>query len=356
MSHSLLDLFRHLSKQKGAIRNFIAPAPCPVLKNFHISDHGDIHIRDCQEVAHKIREIKRQGSQNFQILTDYDQTLTKTGYVDGKKADSSFKALQDSTFIPHEIKTLTRALYEKYHKIELDLTLHPDEKSAHMIDWWEGNFNYFVQMGLKQEDHGNVVLNSRLLLRYGIQDFLSLGSKLDLPLYIVSGGISEIIEANFYAMLHNGETGEAEEGLREYWEKRVQVLSNRFIYENGQGIDYVRPVIHILNKQQFIYDTDPSIKFRKNVLIMGDILEDVQMVRESEHDIVLKVGFLNDLEANAHLMPEFMKTYDIVVTGDGSLQPINFLLKQTFAEELKLEDIHLHQDHKSFETIKTVFA
>lgn len=52
---------------------------------------------------------------------------------------------------------------------------------------------------------------------------------------------------------------------------------------------------------------------------MGDLLEDVQMVRESEHDVVLKVGFLNDLEVKEDMMAEFMKTFDVVITGDGSL-------------------------------------
>lgn len=175
MSNTLLDLFRSLSKQRGAIRNFIAPAPCHIVKNFHISDHGDIHIRDCKEVARKIHEIRRQGSSNLQIMTDYDQTLTKLKHVDGKKADSSFKALQDSEFVPDEVRVLTRELYEKYHKVELDLTLPPEEKSVHMVDWWEGNFKHFIQMGLKLEDHGNVVLNSRLLLRHGITDLLKIG-------------------------------------------------------------------------------------------------------------------------------------------------------------------------------------
>lgn len=276
--------------------------------------------------------------------------------MDGKKADSAFKALQDSTFIPPEVKVLTRKLYDKYYKIELDHSMSPEEKSVHMVDWWEGNFKYFIKMGLKREDHGNVVLNSRLLLRHGTEDFLKLNSKLDLPLYIVSGGISEIIEAHFYAILHNGEMGAAEEELRVYWERRVEVLSNRFIYHNDEGIDYMRPVIHILNKQQFIYDSEPPKKFRRNVIIMGDILEDVKMVRESEHDVVLKVGFLNDLEENGHLMPEFIKTFDIVVTGDGSLQPINFLLNHTFAEELKASHSVEYQQHRSFETMKTVFA
>lgn len=52
--------------------------------------------------------MKKHGSQNFQIMTDFDQTLTKMGYVDGLKADSSFKAIQDSTYIPEKVKVVTR--------------------------------------------------------------------------------------------------------------------------------------------------------------------------------------------------------------------------------------------------------
>lgn len=67
-------------------------------------------------------------------------------------------------------------------------------------------------------------------------------------MYIVSGGIYEIIEASFYAMLHNGETGDQEHHLKEYWENHVSVLSNKFIYHDNIGIDYTKPLLHILNK------------------------------------------------------------------------------------------------------------
>jgi hypothetical protein len=68
-------------------------------------------------------------------------------------------------------------------------------------------------------------------------------------------------------------------------------------------------------------------EFRKNVLIMGDILDDVKMIKESEHETVLKIGFLNDIQKNSHLVEEFLKAFDIVITGDGSLHPVNFLLE-----------------------------
>ena len=59
---------------------------------------------------------------------------------------------------------------------------------------------------------------------------------------------------------------------------------------------------------------------------MGDILEDVKMVRQNKHDVVLKIGFLNDSKTHGNLLPEFQKAFDIVIKDDGSLQPINYLI------------------------------
>ena len=80
-----------------------------------------------------------------------------------------------------------------------------EQKEPHMVAWWEGNMKLFANMRLRKEDYGMMVLESRLLFRHGIAELLSLSHQLDLPFYIVSGGISEIIEACFSAILHSGE-------------------------------------------------------------------------------------------------------------------------------------------------------
>jgi len=59
-------------------------------------------------------------------------------------------------------------------------------------------------------------------------------------------------------------------------------------------VDYKKPIIHVLNKQEIIYNS--NIDFKRNVLVMGDLLDDITMVKMSEHEEVLKVGFLNNLE------------------------------------------------------------
>ncbi len=59
---------------------------------------------------------------------------------------------------------------------------------------------------------------------------------------------------------------------------------------------------------------------KKNVIVMGDLLEDIQMVRKQEHGVVLKIGFLNDYSiASQEMINEFLNSFDIVITDDGSL-------------------------------------
>ena len=80
----------------------------------------------------KLSKIKSEGPQHLQILTDYDHTLTRERFLDGKKADSAFRALQDSRFVPESVKVETRKLYDKYSPIELDYSITYEEKSYHM--------------------------------------------------------------------------------------------------------------------------------------------------------------------------------------------------------------------------------
>lgn len=73
------------------------------------------------------------------------------------------------------------------------------------------------------------------------------------------------------------------------------IYSNTFEYHEERTVDFRKPVMHILNKQQFIYENSDT-EFKKNVIVMGDILEDVKMVKHDSHHTVLKIGFLNNLE------------------------------------------------------------
>ena len=65
---------------------------------------------------------------------------------------------------------------------------------------------------------------------------------------------------------------------------------------------------------------------RENVLVLGDIVEDTDMVDHSQHENILAVGFLNDMDKNGHLLEQYMEAFDMVITGDGPLTPVNVIL------------------------------
>ncbi len=73
-----------------------------------------------------------------------------------------------------------------------------------------------------------------------------------------------------------------------------------------------------------------NIDFKRNVIVMGDILEDLTMVRHKDHDVVLKIGFLNNLEKVGHLLGDFKNNFDLVIANDGSLHTITYLLESIF--------------------------
>ena len=63
----------------------------------------------------------------------------------------------------------------------------------------------FVHLNMKKTDYAQIIMESRLLFRHGIQEILELVYHLHIPFYIVSGGIADVIEASFCAILANGE-------------------------------------------------------------------------------------------------------------------------------------------------------
>lgn len=174
-------------------------------------------------------------------------------------------------------------------------------------------------------------------------------NRLNLPFYIVSGGIKEIIEAHFKMILETGELNE-EEG-KAWWDK-VGIFSNEFKYDNDTTIGFKNPIVHVLNKREIIYKERAD--FRRNVIILGDIIEDVGMVHEEYHDIVLKIGYLNDTVKYGHLMSHYLETYDLLITGDGTLYPPTYLLQWLYCPQMDENIKHKILDKAGFRALETL--
>lgn len=99
----------NISMKKHFIRNYISPH-IPLTNSEHIL------VKDKELLKEKIAKIKNDGPANFEIMTDYDMTLTRYFYlhptskgVDPEdKADTSFKALSMSQYLSEEAKERNR--------------------------------------------------------------------------------------------------------------------------------------------------------------------------------------------------------------------------------------------------------
>lgn len=68
------------------------------------------------------------------------------------------------------------------------------------------------------------------------------------------------------------------------------------------------------------------IKDRRNVLLLGDSLGDVGMIRSFDYDALLKIGFLNEnIKDN---LEAYRRSYNVVILNDGTMEYVNNLLKE----------------------------
>lgn len=182
------------------------------------------------------------------------------------------KVMLECDKISDENRQEVHDLFKRYRPIEIDPTIPHDVKSEHMLDWWTQNLVMFQSLRLSPNDFLSMVSQAQLSLRYGILQMLERVATNQIPLVVVSGGIKEIIDTTFHQILPLIDS-----------EVNLHVLSNSFIYSNGVSVDYDRRILHSMNKKGFIYDNyrnqlEGSMK--RNVIVLGDIVEDCEMVDE----------------------------------------------------------------------------
>jgi len=48
--------------------------------------------------------------------------------------------------------------------------------------------------------------------------------------------------------------GELKDGPKYLEKETLNIIANSFMYENDFAIDYIRPIIHSMNKKEFLYN------------------------------------------------------------------------------------------------------
>jgi HAD superfamily hydrolase (TIGR01544 family) len=277
----------------------------------------NVIIANPKELEKKIRLFKKGGLKNFHVISDFDRTLTRA-LSDGKPVSSLIAIFYDGGYLPPEETEEIKQLHQKYFPQEIDVSIPTEEKRKIMKDWWEAVFAVLIKSGLTQSILDKVVDSGETKFRAGVSQFFYFLRQHGIPLLILSSsGIG-------------GDTIRRTISRQDKFSENIHIISNTFIWDkDGRASGVNQPIITVANKDETVISDFPvfqEIKNRKNVLLLGDALEDAGMIRSFAYENLIKVGFLNqEQEKN---LPAFKKVFDAVIVNDGSLDFVNEFLKQ----------------------------
>lgn len=261
----------------------------------------------------KLDKIKLDGIDSLHVVSDFDRTLTKY-FFDNKKIPSAIALIREGRYLTKDYPKKAFQLFDKYHPIELDESLPYDYRCKKMKEWWETHEKLLVKSGMNKGVIDDILKKYPEVFREGALDFLDFLYEEKIPLLIFSSGVGNLIEG--YLKKEN----------RNY--KNIHILSNTFRFnKKGFATGYKNKIIHIFNKSETeIRDKRyaSSIAKRKNVILLGDSLSDLGMSSGIKHDLILKIGFLNeDIKSKLEL---YKSKFDVVITDDGTMNYVNKLL------------------------------
>lgn len=263
------------------------------------------------------KSIARGGAEKLHLVSDFDRTLTNA-FVGGKSVPSIISVLRDGNYLTPDYAQKAQELYDKYHPIEINFEIPLEERKKLMEEWWSTHFELLIKSGLNKKDLERIVESQRVKFRDGFEEFADFLKLHDIPLVIISssGLGGEIISMYF----------KKEDKLHD----NVHIISNSFEWDKkGKVLGVKKPIIHILNKDEAILRNSPvfeSVKNRKNVLLLGDTLDDIGMVAGFDYENLITVGFLNEnVEEN---LERYRQNFDITILNDPSITYVSELLKE----------------------------
>jgi HAD superfamily hydrolase (TIGR01544 family) len=288
-----------------------------------------VHVRDSSQLALKITEIARDGPQSFQIISDFDRTLTpqwlndpcsKTGKL--VSCHSSHGVIESSTLVSPEYGKHTKALAEYYIPMEHDIKLSREDKIRISEEWYHKAHSCMLNENLTQGKLDKIVAscwsNMEIHLRNKFSEFIKASRDHGLPVTVLSAGLGDVIERILRL-----------ETPSNYAD--LMVVANRMLFDTeGTHKGFSDPVIHAFNKRNALTKAlleDEQRVGRKNALLMGDLIGDVDFVHSVPHlSAYLAIGFLADGSDHEERVEEYLKHFDIVITGGSATMDVPIAL------------------------------
>ena len=244
-------------------------------------------------------KIKGWNKDDIVILTDFDRTIT-AGY-----SESSWGVLCKCDLVPASYKSEREELQQYYRPFEIDESLDYETRNNLMIEWWNKHIALFVKYKIPKSVIDTAAQNKDIMnFRAGAKEFLERMHDLNIPIIIVSAGVGNFIEQILIEHECNFDN--------------IHIVSNFIKFENGIASGISDKIIHSLNKD--IALSSAELKDRGNIIVMGDMTTDINMIPKELRDDAFKIGFLDEnMEENLDVYKEM---FDIVGVNNTSYTEI----------------------------------
>jgi len=264
------------------------------------------------------KHIINESFRNLHFISDFDRTLTHAFIDGGEHVPSLISVLRDENYLIEGYSDKARTLFKQYHPIEIDNSISFKKRKKAMEEWWTKHAELLIKSGLNKKDLEKIAKSKRIKFRKKTLEMITLLNQQNVPFIIFSAsGIGD--ESIIYTLKYH-----------DLYYPNINIISNKYIWDkNGNAIDYNKPLIHTFNKDETLIKKSlaySKIKDRKNVILLGDSLGDVEMVKGFNYKNLLKIGFLNsDIEKN---LKEYKKHYDVVIINDSSMEFVYNFIKE----------------------------
>lgn len=226
--------------------------PKKALLNF-IASHNKYEKKEHfnQNINSIIQKIKETNGK-IAIISDFDFTLTRRFDLNDDKVNyfSTYCVFENFKQTSDNYKAKSQELYNNYHKFETDESLDFSTRNQLVLKWYRDNLNLIVGENLTKSHFEDMIDHSheKFYFREGIIELFEIVLEYKISFYIISGGLSDIIEHSlkavipFYNLLEEN--------------KLINIIANKFIYDEQtlKMIKYQEPIVYTFNKGEVIFE------------------------------------------------------------------------------------------------------
>ena len=203
------------------------------------------------------------GDKEIIVVCDFDGTITTSD------SDVTMSAMAKIAGYDSDFSKARTALYNEYGRY-LTPSDNEEERYKMLEKWWKQQMELFKKYNFPPESYTEAIKKLKITLRDGMPELLSYCEKNDIPVFIVSAGLGNLI---IPILAFSGNLS-----------MNMRVLSNFVRYDGDKAVSYT-PVVTPMNKRAHL-SLELGAFDSFHALVFGDNASDLDIFPD---DICTKV-------------------------------------------------------------------